>query len=437
MPVRIRRSVGLAAVLVLLSLAMLASEAIAAPTYDGHFKVGTFNTNSKIVEGPDHNMWLTIEAGGKDVARITPDGQVQEFEIEGVTQPSGIAVGPEGRIWVTQDEGVESFPPADPEKNNTGATIPDVKSPASIVAGPDGQMWVATTKNLVHFKPSEPDKAKSIEVEDLSPKDIDVAGSNLVIADAGKPRILVYTTAGTLVTDYPIAGSSQGVAGNAAGQIGFSQQAKEPEQVGVITPPNAPILTNTPAVDPFGVTFGIDGAVWAARKGGAERVTPAGEASFIGGPETKFFVRQIASGPNNTVWITMEEPGESIYEVGRISGLEPPVVAPPAPKSPETTLDKGPKKVVKTKKKTAKVSFRFSSSSAGASFECALTKVKKGKKPAAAKFAGCTSPRKYTLKPGRYRFSVRAVSAALVDASPATTTFKVVKVKRHKVPKKR
>lgn len=120
MPVRIRRSVGLTAVLALLSLAMLASEAIAAPTYDGHFKVGTFNTNSKIVEGPDHNMWLTIEAGGKDVARITPDGQVQEFEIEGVTQPSGIAVGPEGRIWVTQDEGVESFPPADPEKQHRG-----------------------------------------------------------------------------------------------------------------------------------------------------------------------------------------------------------------------------------------------------------------------------------------------------------------------------
>ena len=47
--------------------------------------------------------------------------------------------------------------------------------------------------------------------------------------------------------------------------------------------------------------------------------------------------------------------------------------------APETTLDKAPKKKVKTSKPKAKVKFEFSSATAGATFECALTK--RGKDP--------------------------------------------------------
>ena len=103
------------------------------------------------------------------------------------------------------------------------------------------------------------------------------------------------------------------------------------------------------------------------------------------------------------------------YEVVRISGLEPPVTAPISatkPKAPETKIGKGPKKTVKTKGKRAKVTFRFSSSTAGATFECALVTIKKGKgkKTRKPKFKGCKSPKKLSLKPGKYRFSVRAVA---------------------------
>src|SRR4051794_30203014 len=104
MPVRILKSLPLAALCPLLATAAFAAPASALPAYDGHFKAGRFNTNSKIVQGPDGNMWLAIEDGGKDVARIAPDGTVKEFDLEDVTQPSGIAPGPEGRIWVTQSE---------------------------------------------------------------------------------------------------------------------------------------------------------------------------------------------------------------------------------------------------------------------------------------------------------------------------------------------
>src|SRR5829696_61367 len=129
---------------VLASLLAISSTAVAAPTVDGHFPTSETGTNKKIVAGPDGNMWLTVNGGGKDVARISPAGQVDEFELEGVATPTGIGVDSEGRIWVTQAGGVASFLPSDPKGTSKATSILDVKDPASIVAGPDGDMWVAT-----------------------------------------------------------------------------------------------------------------------------------------------------------------------------------------------------------------------------------------------------------------------------------------------------
>jgi virginiamycin B lyase len=407
---------------------------MAAPVFDGHFEVGRFGTNSKIVEGPDQNMWLAVEDGGKDVARITPSGQVTEFELEGVAAPTGIGVDPEGRIWVTQGGGVASFLPADPKGTSVATAIAAVEDPASIVAGPDGQMWVATAGNVVHFPPTNPAGAKSIPVAGLAPRDIDVAGPLLAVADAGENRVVTVTTSGEQKS-YPLDGQSQGVAGSPEGQIGFSQQSNMPTQVGVITPPNAPVTSEVPAVDPFGVALGSDGAFWAARKGGAQRFTTGVESTFVGGAEERFFVRQIAAGPGNTIWITMNDPGKEDFEVGRISGLEPPAVptgggpAGSTPTAPQTKLTKRPRKKVRTKRRRAKVVFRFRSSKPGARFECALVRLRKGKKARKPRYRGCRSPKKLKLKPGRYRFRVRAVSGGLADPSPAKATFRVVRVR--------
>ncbi len=423
-------SLTLAAVL----LPALVSGASAAPHMDGHFAVGKFSDNAKIVEGPDHNMWLTVEDGGNAVARITPDGQVNEFKVEGAVAPSGIAPGPEGRLWLTLNGAVVSFLPSEPATSGEETTIADIKSGASIVAGPDGQMWVATEKAVVHFDPSDPGKAQTIEVPELNPKDIDVAGSLLAIADGGENRVVTVTTSGAQ-TSYPLSGQSQGVAGNSTGQIGYSQQGTMPTEVGVFTPPDLnPVTAEVPSVDPFGVALGSDTAFWAARKGGAQRFTPTGESTFIGGVAEHFFVRQIGSGPGNTIWITMLDQGTEEFEVGRISGLEPPVVpgdgkSKPAT-APETKISKGPKKKVKTKGRKARITFRFSSTTAGATFECALVrKAKKGKRTPKPKFKHCRSPKKLKLKPGRYTFRVRALSGGVADPSPAKSSFRVVHVR--------
>jgi hypothetical protein len=189
--------------------------------------------------------------------------------------------------------------------------------------------------------------------------------------------------------------------------------------------------------DPFGVALGADGAYWFAMSAddNLKRLTPDGHVTPLNGFPPKFFPRQISAGPNNTLWVAMEIPGENTVEVARISGLEPPVKPGPGgggPKpAPDTKISKGPKGKVKTRHKRAKVKFRFSSTTAGATFECAMTKAKskkKAKKSAAPRFSACKSPKTYQLKPGRYTFAVRAVLGGVADPTPAKSNFRVVHV---------
>lgn len=98
-----------------------------------------------------------------------------------------------------------------------------------------------------------------------------------------------------------------------------------------------------------------------------------------------------------------------------------PVVPPPSPSPaprPDTTIGSHPKEAIKTTKKKVKVKFSFSSTVAGATFECKLDK---------GSFEPCSSPKSYKAKLGKHKFSVQAIGAAGTDPSPATFSFKVKK----------
>ena len=98
-----------------------------------------------------------------------------------------------------------------------------------------------------------------------------------------------------------------------------------------------------------------------------------------------------------------------------------PLAPPPAPppgSTPDTIKGEGPKP--KLKKRRAK--FRFSSDGPAATFECKLDEKN---------FEPCSSPAKVKkLKRGKHTFQARAVAGDLVDATPATWKFKVVRVER-------
>src|SRR5215203_195636 len=427
-----------AVVCILAGTLATSSAAAAAPFLDGTFPLNAeVGTNNKIVAGPDGNVWLTIEDGTNDVAKVTPGGQVEEFDIEGILSPEGIAPGPDGNLWITDVEKAARFNPGNPTGTDQSFTVAGIGAGGQVVAGPDGLMWVATNNQLVHFSPADPTgSVKPVTIDgEISPKDIDVAGSLIVIADNGAGnRIVTFTTDGTQ-KDFAIDGGSQGVAGGPGGQVAFTAPGASPEKSGLISPPN-PAQSFELLGDPFGVDLGDDGAYWIVQfmTGQLVRVTTAGQLSSLPGLPIES-ARQITAGPNGTLWVTLQknELKGVVSSVVKVSGVEaPPKTNPPKSDTPspvlETTIGKGPKKVVKTKKSKAKVKFRFSSSTAGVTFECSLTWLK-GKKTKAGAFKGCKSPKAYRLRPGKYRFQVRAVINGVRDATPAVRKFKIVHIR--------
>ncbi|MBS1891265.1 MAG: hypothetical protein JST59_08225 [Actinobacteria bacterium] len=443
----------------LLALAALvpASAASAAPAVSGIFPLKTeLETNNKIAAGPDGNVWFTLP--GKKVGMITPAGVVQEFELKGVEGPIGIASGPEGRIWVVSTGKAASFLPANPTGTEEDFESALINAEPNIVLGPDGLFWVASNNKVAKFSPAN-FKGTIVEVKltgELSPKDIDVAGSLIAISDNNaeavteKGRIVTFTTAG-VQKDFTIPGSSQGLAGAPDGQIAYSAPAAKPEQSGLITPP-APASAFELLGDPFGVAYGADQAFWIVQfaKGQLTRLATDGQTSVVGGLPIES-ARQITAGPNGTLWVTLvkKEGLVPVSAIARVTGVEPPAPPTPSPTPttpsspvvkvaekpvPDTVLGKHPKKVVKTTGAKATITFTFSSTVSGSTFQCRLVKPavgKKKKKPKAV-FVGCRSPRVLKLAPGKYRFSVRAVADGVTDGSPVESAFKVVRVPRHK-----
>ena len=91
---------------------------------------------------------------------------------------------------------------------------------------------------------------------------------------------------------------------------------------------------------------------------------------------------------------------------------------PPAPSAPDTTITTKPK--AKTADRTP--TFKFESSVAGATFECKLD----GKA-----LTPCRSPlTTKSLSFGRHTLKVAAIAGGLKDATPASSSFKVVKPRR-------
>ena len=101
-------------VLALLICALVPAGAAAAPTIDGIFPTGPTPLSGKpgyLTLGPDGNIWVVL---GSKVARVTPQGDVTEFDPNGIGNMVGITAGPDGNLWVTADGNVGKFSTADP-----------------------------------------------------------------------------------------------------------------------------------------------------------------------------------------------------------------------------------------------------------------------------------------------------------------------------------
>ena len=421
---------SVAAALIALAAALIsAAPASAVPAVDGEFAIpGGVGTDNDIVEGPDGNMWVTTN-DTNGLARITPGGVVTQYSLPNTS--SGIAVGPDNNLWVSTALGVAKVSPADPENEEVFNAI-GLTNGRGIVAGPDGRMWVAGAGELISFDPANPDGTEDeTTITGLQPHGMSVGSDGLLwVADGGGTVYSATASSTPDVTPYDIrtggAGAAQDVAAGPNGQVVYVNPGGSPQTVGFLPPGGAPQPIELGAEDPFGAVFGQDGAYWITRGNPNDllRLTPDGQATTLSGFSPNAAMpgpRKIATGPNNTLWVTLDDQNA----VARVTGVDPPGGA------PETVIDKAPKKKLKAKDKEngkkgrARAKFKFSSTTDGAGFECSLRKKKKE-----PKFKGCESPAKYKLKPGKYEFQVRAVLAGVPDPSPDTFKFKVVRKRR-------
>ena len=402
----------------------------AAPSVTGEFALpaGTdVGSNNEITQGPDGNMWITVQ-GENAIVKVTPDGAATKFTPPGMAAPaSGIVSGPDGNLWAAHSGGVIRIPPANP--NAADQFSYGVAGGQGITVGPDGNIWFAATGKLIQIPPATPNAPTQHNVAAIvAPKGMTTGSDGLLwIADQGGGGNVISATATNppVTTSYLTGGGPQDVAAGLNAQVAYPNPTTSPMTVGRITPGGTPLTTPLENTDPFGVAFGQDGAYWIARTSGNDllRLTPDGNVTTLGGFAAHVLgPRKIATGPGNTLWVTIDMPDM----VARVSGVEPPPAPDPDPEpepepdpgpgpgpdptptAPETTLGKVPKKKVKTAKPKVKVAFEFSSPTPGATFECALTK--KGKEPSPKP---CTSPATYKVKPGRYTFEVSASAGGL------------------------
>jgi hypothetical protein len=318
-----------------MSALLAAAPALAAPQVSGSFSVPGTSIDSQITQGPDGNIWATTpEAATDDVARITPAGAVTKFNLDDVDAPVGIT-RQGSNLWVTAINEVARFSPGSTDA--TATTILQIGGPRHITVGPDGNLWTVSGNNVIKFPPGSPSTPTVFGALITDGKQI-VSGGDGNMWATGATQVVSFTTAGIQPTHSPhtFSGNTQGIARGPGTQIGFGCPQCSPQSVGRITPPGGAQLTNTGTVDPaFGITFANDGGYWYSEfnQNRLARLTPQGAITH---PLPKFPTagtrgpRQITKGPNNTLWVTLDEPGVAPNDrVARVTGVAAPTPPPP------------------------------------------------------------------------------------------------------------
>jgi virginiamycin B lyase len=335
-----RRSIGL-----MLTAAALAlpSAAVAAPTVAHEFPLSPNTMPGRMALGSDGNIWVVAPdpMTGTNVARVKPDGTINQYAVSNATTPIGITSDPTtGDLWMTVAMGLAHFSPSSAGAGltitGTAVSVPAITSANDLVFGPDRNIWTAVAGNVLKITPGG--VSTPIPVTGLAPRGITVGTDGDIYVGDANGQIVQVTTAGAAHTFATVSGMQQVLAGP-NGQIAFSAPVTTPEKIGLLTAPGPATFTNAAAdgQDPTGIAFGLDGAYWFANFAGNSltRYTTSGQLTVLpglsGGP------RYIVAGPGGTLWVS-EEQGARIAEVTGLVAPSPPATTPIAT-PPRPVLD--------------------------------------------------------------------------------------------------
>jgi hypothetical protein len=137
-------------------------------------------------------------------------------------------------------------------------------------------------------------------------------------------------------------------------------------------------------------------------------------AQALSQPDAVLSVPLSHAGINDAVGATGDASGVTDAVTGFIERVLPKA-------GPRASITKHPKRRVRTVKRRELVTFRFRSNPRGSRFQCRI---------AGKSFKRCRSPRRYRLRPGRHRFSVRALADDGTRGRADSFAFRVVRVTR-------
>jgi virginiamycin B lyase len=278
-------------------------------------------TPGQITRGPDGNIWVTISGSslGNGLARITPHGNVTEYSPAALVNPVGITSGPDGNLWLTRNGGVVQVPPGDPDSAQD-FNLAAITDPRGITKGPEGKLWTGSGDQLVSFLPANPLGFDATTIDGMGARGIAASGGRLFIADFGGGRIVRADPSGG-VKKYNVGGGPQEVAKGPPKTIAFANPGSVPQTVGRIKEGDHPRKTEVPNSDPFGMAFAPDHKWWFAEFATSHLgvLSQTGNVKQFRDLPNGSGPRDVAVGPNGTIWVSLETAGK----VARIKGIAP------------------------------------------------------------------------------------------------------------------
>ena len=252
------------------------------PTNSSSYPVG-------IVEGSDHNLWLTEELPDQlEVFNPTNNSSTLIGLTAGIA-PQGITAGPDGNIWFTEAFGhngngqIAMVNPTTQVVTEFPA-LPNANSyPTHIVAGPDGNLWFTETSTVGH-----------------------------------KAQIGMINPTTHAISEFPLPNPNSepyGITVGSDGNLWFAEVTAN--QIGMINPTThaiAEFAVPTPNVLPSEITAGPDGNLWFTEynPNSSTQVWQLGMIDPVTHnlqqfPLTSSYVPlRITAGPDGNLWFTSE-----------------------------------------------------------------------------------------------------------------------------------
>ena len=287
------------------ALAAPLAAAYAAPRPGGTAKLS--GQPQRITKGPDGNIWTTLSGSSEDneLARIKPNGKVKEFDLPGVTNPTGIGSG-RVNLWLTQATGVVKVPIGAPSDAET-TSIPGLQ-PQEIIQGPERRIYTTSGDQFISFDPDDPGGYTDETITGMSGRGITASGGRLWIADFGGQRIVRVSPDGLTTKFFDTGGNPRQVATGKNGVVAYTDPGTDPHHVGRIID-NKIKKTKAPNTDATGITKAADGNWWTANSVSHDigRLTTGGDYRRFDVLPNNADARYIAAGKNDTLYVALTQ----------------------------------------------------------------------------------------------------------------------------------